>query len=86
MEDQKHDCKTKIQSNEEMKVHINEVRRSIWLREFETNQKTENLKKSYKKLANKMSHDLGKIQSNIEEKDLAIARIEEKIKELHLLV
>lgn len=65
---------------------MNEVRRSIWLREFETNKKTETIREQYKKLADKMCQDLAKIHSNIENKDLAIARIEEKIKDLQKLV
>lgn len=82
LEYQKEDCDRRIRSNEEIKVNLNEVRRSIWLREFETNQKINNLKEKYKKLADKMSKELGKIQNNMEEKDMSIARIEEKIKEL----
>ncbi|CAG9768151.1 unnamed protein product [Ceutorhynchus assimilis] len=82
LQDQKYDCERNIKSNEEIKMQLNEVRRSIWLREFETNQKTENLKEKYKNLAEKMFQELTRIQNNIEDKDLAIARIEEKIKEL----
>lgn len=67
-------------------MQLSEVRRSMWLREFETKQKTETLKERYAKLAEKMSQELTKIQRSIEEKDLGIARIEEKIKELQLQV
>lgn len=86
LEDQKKDCEAKISTNEEIKVQLSEVRRSMWLREFETKQKTETLKERYAKLAEKMSQELLKIQRSIEEKDLGIARIEEKIKELQLQV
>lgn len=58
----------------------------MWLREFETKQKTETLKERYAKLAEKMSLELSNIQHSIEEKDLGIARIEEKIKKLQLQV
>ncbi|KAF7271058.1 hypothetical protein GWI33_016019 [Rhynchophorus ferrugineus] len=85
LEDQKDDCDKKIKSNEELKLQLREVRRSIWLREFETNQKIQNLKDKYNKLAEKMNKQLGNIQESIEEKDLAIGQIEEKITELQNL-
>lgn len=58
----------------------------MWLREFETKQKTETLKERYAKLAEKMSQELSNIQRSIEEKDLGVARIEEKIKKLQIQV
>ncbi|XP_030746509.1 structural maintenance of chromosomes protein 3-like isoform X2 [Sitophilus oryzae] len=85
LEDQKDDCEKKIKSNEEIKQQLREVRRSIWLREFENNQKIENLREKYQKLSDQMTKELSKIQENIEEKDLAIGRIEEKIKNLEIL-
>ncbi|XP_066257993.1 ecotropic viral integration site 5 ortholog-like [Euwallacea similis] len=85
LEDQKKDCEEKIKINEETKVHLNEVRRSIWLREFETNQKTETLKEKYGKLASRISQELRKVQGNIANKDLDIAKIEEEIKGMEKL-
>ncbi|KAL1502297.1 hypothetical protein ABEB36_007463 [Hypothenemus hampei] len=76
------DYKKKMKSNEEIKVHLSEVRRSIWLREFETTRKIVNLKEEYTKLTNKMNNELRCVQESIEEKDLVVARIEEEIKKL----
>ncbi|XP_066153991.1 ecotropic viral integration site 5 ortholog-like isoform X2 [Euwallacea fornicatus] len=85
LEDQQKDCERKIKVNEEIKVHLNEVRRSIWLREFETNKKTETLKEKYGKLASRMSQELERVQKNIADKDLDIAKIEEDMKEIQKL-
>ncbi|XP_050302260.1 ecotropic viral integration site 5 ortholog-like isoform X2 [Anthonomus grandis grandis] len=79
LEDQKQDCTNKIRSNEDVKMNLNQIRRSIWLREFQTRQKIDNLKEKYHKLSKKKSEELEKIKRNIEEKDLAIKEMEQKI-------
>ncbi|XP_060519392.1 uncharacterized protein LOC132697774 isoform X2 [Cylas formicarius] len=84
--DQKEDCERRMRSNEETKLQLHEVRRSKWQREYETNQSVEMLREKYARLAEKMATESERVRASIEEKDLAIGEIEEKLRQLQTRV
>lgn len=72
--------------NEEVKVHLHEVKSSIFLRLQKTNKELENFIDRNRKLEVKIASNLLEIQHNIDHKDIAISQLAQDIKNLQLYV
>ncbi|XP_018567803.1 uveal autoantigen with coiled-coil domains and ankyrin repeats-like [Anoplophora glabripennis] len=80
----KQDIIARVHFNEEVKVHLHEVKTSIFVRLQKTSVELEKIIEKNRKLEEKMTSDLSDIQHNIDDKDTLISQLAQDIKELQL--
>ncbi|KAJ8919938.1 hypothetical protein NQ315_006467 [Exocentrus adspersus] len=84
LEEIKVDIAGRVYFNEEVKVHLYEVKTSIYLRLQKTNRQLGEVIERNKKLEEKIVKNLSEVQSRIDDKDVTIAQLAKSIEDLQL--
>lgn len=82
----KQDIIGRVHFNEEVKVHIHEVKTSIFVRLQKTSKELQNIIEENRRLEEKIASDVLEIQHSIDDKDDVISHLARNINELQLYV